>query len=64
MEVDLTTLKNQIKEDSNQKWTKEQEELLASWSERQLVTDGYSRSENYMIVVIIHSQSPLLFSVL
>ena len=47
MEVDLTTLKKpDKKKDSNQKWTKEQEELLASWSER---AAGYrwlhSRSE-------------------
>ena len=34
MDVDLTTLKKPDKEKdtSNQKWTKEQEELLASWS--------------------------------
>ena len=48
MEVDLTTLKkpDKKKDTSNQKWTKEQEELLASWSER---AAGYrwlhSRSE-------------------
>ena len=47
MEVDLTTLKKpDKKKDTNQKWTKEQEELLASWSER---AAGYrwlhSRSE-------------------
>ena len=47
MDVDLTTLKKpDKKKDSNQKWTKEQEELLASWSER---AAGYrwlhSRSE-------------------
>lgn len=47
MDVDLTTLKKKEKSDnSNQKWTKEQEELLASWSER---ASGYrwlhSRSE-------------------
>jgi len=35
MDSDLTTLKKpKKKEDSNQRWTKEQEELLASWSER------------------------------
>ena len=47
MDVDLTTLKKKDKKNSNeQKWTKEQEELLASWSER---ASGYrwlhSRSE-------------------
>ena len=48
MDVDLTTLKknDKKKDTSNQKWTKEQEELLASWSER---AAGYrwlhSRSE-------------------
>ena len=35
MDSDLTTLKKpNKKENSNQRWTKEQEELLASWSER------------------------------
>ena len=47
MDVDLTTLKKTNKpKGSDQKWTKEQEELLASWSER---AAGYrwlhSRSE-------------------
>lgn len=48
MDIDLTTLKknDKKKDNSNQKWTKEQEELLASWSER---ASGYrwlhSRSE-------------------
>ena len=47
MNPDLTTLKKPNKKsDSNQRWTKEQEELLASWSER---ASGYrwlhSRSE-------------------
>ena len=48
MDIDLTTLKkpDKKKDTSNQKWTKEQEELLASWSER---AAGYrwlhSRSE-------------------
>jgi hypothetical protein len=48
MEVDLTTLKkpDKKKDISNHKWTREQEELLASWSER---ASGYrwlhSRSE-------------------
>ena len=48
MDVDLTTLKkiDKKKDTSNQKWTREQEELLASWSER---ASGYrwlhSRSE-------------------
>mgnify|MGYP000152989447 CR=1 FL=1 len=48
MDVDLTTLKKPDKKKTNteQKWTKEQEELLASWSER---ASGYrwlhSRSE-------------------
>jgi len=48
MDVDLTTLKktDKKKDTSNHKWTKEQEELLASWSER---AAGYrwlhSRSE-------------------
>jgi len=47
MDVDLTTLrKNDKKDTSNQRWTREQEELLASWSER---ASGYrwlhSRSE-------------------
>jgi len=48
MDIDLTTLKknDKKKDNSSQKWTKEQEELLASWSER---AAGYrwlhSRSE-------------------
>lgn len=48
MDIDLTTLKkpDKKKDTSSQKWTKEQEELLASWSER---AAGYrwlhSRSE-------------------
>ena len=48
MDIDLTTLKKTDKKKnySNQNWTKEQEELLASWSER---AAGYrwlhSRSE-------------------
>jgi len=46
MDIDLTTLKKNNKDSSNQKWTREQEELLASWSER---ASGYrwlhSRSE-------------------
>ena len=48
MDIDLTTLKkpDKKKDISSQKWTKEQEELLASWSER---AAGYrwlhSRSE-------------------
>ena len=48
MDIDLTTLKktDKRKDNSSQKWTKEQEELLASWSER---AAGYrwlhSRSE-------------------
>ena len=47
MDVDLTTLKKPGKQSpSNQRWTREQEELLASWSER---ASGYrwlhSRSE-------------------
>ena len=48
MDLDLTTLKknDKKKDNSNQKWTREQEELLASWSER---ASGYrwlhSRSE-------------------
>lgn len=48
MDIDLTTLKknDKKKDTSNQKWTREQEELLASWSER---ASGYrwlhSRSE-------------------
>jgi len=48
MDIDLTTLKkpDKKKDTSNQKWTKEQEKLLASWSER---AAGYrwlhSRSE-------------------
>ena len=47
MDSDLTTLKKTNKKsESNQRWTKEQEELLASWSER---ASGYrwlhSRSE-------------------
>ena len=48
MDLDLTTLKknDKKKDNSNLKWTREQEELLASWSER---ASGYrwlhSRSE-------------------
>ena len=46
MDIDLTTLKKNNKENTNLKWTKEQENLLASWSER---AAGYrwlhSRSE-------------------
>jgi len=48
MDLDLTTFKknDKKKDSSNQKWTREQEELLASWSER---ASGYrwlhSRSE-------------------
>ena len=48
MDIDLTTLKktDKKKDNSSQKWTREQEELLASWSER---ASGYrwlhSRSE-------------------
>jgi hypothetical protein len=48
MDIDLTTLKktDKKKDNSSHKWTKEQEELLASWSER---AAGYrwlhSRSE-------------------
>ena len=34
MDSDLTTFKKPNKPDSHQRWTKEQEELLASWSER------------------------------
>lgn len=34
MDSDLTTFKKPNRPDSNQRWTKEQEELLASWSER------------------------------
>ena len=34
MDIDLTTLKktDKKKDNSSHKWTKEQEELLASWS--------------------------------
>ncbi len=46
MAVDLTTLKKNDNKRDIQKWTKEQEELLAGWSER---ASGYrwlhSRSE-------------------
>jgi hypothetical protein len=64
MTVDLTTLKKNDNKRDTQKWTKEQEELLAGWSER---ASGYrwlhSRSEKlyrcrnytYTIPVIILS---------
>jgi hypothetical protein len=64
MTVDLTTLKKNDSKRDTQKWTKEQEELLAGWSER---ASGYrwlhSRSEKlyrcrnytYTIPVIILS---------
>ena len=67
MDIDLTTLKknDKKKDTSNQKWTKEQEELLASWSER---AAGYRWNivvqKSYIVVEIILLLFLLLFLVL